>query len=158
VSVGIPGFSHGDDVKMNADYCRGKWVAFVEYRVKWEYQRAYASWILVTVNILWYLVIEGRTGKSPIGLMASGAIDYHDVMISHQWWRLISADFVHVNLAQISVNMVSLAFVSTIEIMTGSWSYVIVYIVSGIAGNLAQVFLYPHYTVSAGASGAIMGL
>ncbi|QQE77088.1 rhomboid family intramembrane serine protease [Alicyclobacillus sp. SO9] len=130
----------------------------MEYRVKWVHGRSYASWILITMNVLWYLVVEGKTGRSPLGLIAAGAVDYHDVVIGHEWWRLISADFVHLNLTHIGFNMVALAFVAGIEVVAQSWTFITVYVLSGIIGNLAQVLLYPHNTVSAGASGAIMGL
>jgi membrane associated rhomboid family serine protease len=75
-----------------------------------------------------------------------------------EWWRLITALFVHFGLIHLLFNMFALAaFGPLAERLLGIASFVFVYFVSGIAGNLASITLKPSID-TAGASGAIFGI
>lgn len=80
----------------------------------------------------------------------------------HQWWRLISACFVHFGWDHISMNMISLYFVGSVaEPYLGRIRYILLYMISGITGNLLTLIIEMQtgdYSLSAGASGAICGL
>ena len=75
-----------------------------------------------------------------------------------EWWRLISALFVHFGILHLLFNMWALAaFGALSERLLGTISFVFVYFVSGIAANLASITVRPSID-TAGASGAIFGI
>lgn len=74
-----------------------------------------------------------------------------------EWWRFVSAMFLHAGLIHFLLNNVAIYYVGRIiETLIGSLSFLSVYIFSGVVGNVASTFL--HFSVGAGASGAIFGL
>jgi rhomboid protease GluP len=73
------------------------------------------------------------------------------------WWRLLTAMFLHVGLLHVAFNMWALvSFGPMVERLYGSVSYLVIYLVAGLAGNLASVSWDPDVN-SVGASGAIFG-
>lgn len=113
---------------------------------------AYATWAIVIVNVFWFLVVEQLRGRSELGLIRSGAL----TPTAH-WYQYISAMFVHISVLHIGLNMFSLVSLYVVEFLLGSAAFLILYLASGVAGNL--VFnLVSLGSVSAGASGAIFGV
>jgi membrane associated rhomboid family serine protease len=75
-----------------------------------------------------------------------------------EWWRLITALFVHFGIIHLLFNMWALAaFGALSERLLGITSFVFIYFVSGIAANLFSITLRPSID-TAGASGAIFGI
>lgn len=78
--------------------------------------------------------------------------------LSGQWWRLVTYMFVHGGILHIAFNMWCLWDLGALcESLYGRWTYIALYLISGIAGGLASVAWHP-YGLSVGASGAIFGL
>lgn len=74
-----------------------------------------------------------------------------------EWWRLVTPIFLHGGLLHIVFNtMVLLQLGPLVEEEYGTERFVLVYLVTGITGNLASQFLGRRPTV--GASSAILGL
>jgi rhomboid protease GluP len=98
-------------------------------------------------SILW-----GMSGES---LYRLGASDPFAVRIQHEWFRLVTAMFLHGGLLHIGFNMMVLLDIGPIvEELYGSARYLFVYVVTGVAGFALSVFHNP----AVGASGALMGL
>jgi membrane associated rhomboid family serine protease len=76
-----------------------------------------------------------------------------------QWWRLLTAAFLHIGPVHLVVNMLALLlFGSELERQLGRWRFLGVYLVSALGGATAiQLFGFPGGYV-AGASTAIYGL
>lgn len=75
-----------------------------------------------------------------------------------EWWRLITALFVHFGMIHLLFNMWALvAFGALSERLLGITNFVFIYFVAGIAANLASISLRPSID-TAGASGAIFGI
>ena len=75
-----------------------------------------------------------------------------------EYYRLITAAFVHANLAHLLFNMYALWIIGMqLESFIGKTRFLIVYLFSAIAGSLLSVIVTPN-AVSVGASGAIFGL
>jgi membrane associated rhomboid family serine protease len=75
-----------------------------------------------------------------------------------EWWRLVTALFVHFGLIHLLFNMWALAaFGALSERLLGITSFVFINFVSGIAANLSSITLRPSIDTS-GASGAIFGI
>lgn len=73
-------------------------------------------------------------------------------------WQFVTYQFLHANLLHLLVNMVGLWFAGNIlEHVMGVRRFVLLYLASGIAGGLMQLFLSPGPTLI-GASGAVCGL
>lgn len=75
-----------------------------------------------------------------------------------QWWRLLSAMFLHMNIVHLALNMfVAYQVGKTVERLYGSLDFVALYLFSGVAGFFISLLIHPELTV-VGASGAIFGL
>jgi membrane associated rhomboid family serine protease len=78
--------------------------------------------------------------------------------LSGEWWRLLTCVFVHGYLLHIAFNMWCLWNLGELsESLYGRWTYIAVYLISGLGASLASVTWNP-YRPSVGASGAIFGL
>jgi rhomboid protease GluP len=74
-----------------------------------------------------------------------------------QYWRLISPMFLHLNLIHLAVNSYSLLLLGGfLERLYGRRRFLIIYVMSGIAGNVASYLMSPG--VSVGASTSLFGL
>lgn len=121
-----------------------------------------ATIVLVGINILIF-ALEGFAGGSQSTAVALqfGALSA-DLVLSGEWWRLFTSMFIHFGSSHLVSNMVTLfLFGNAVERLLGWWKMLIIYLASGLAGNvlwLALEMRSQSYTVSAGASGAIFGL
>lgn len=74
------------------------------------------------------------------------------------YWQLFTAMFVHVNIVHLAGNMLFLfIFGLRAEGMFSIEEYLLIYLLSGFAGNLLTLLFGP-YMISAGASGALFGM
>jgi len=120
--------------------------------------------VLILINVLVYVVMAALSKSLvsfdvPTLLLAGASAPGARVVLSH--WRWITAAFIHVNLLHIFMNMWVLGQIGAIsEKALGRGLFAATYIVTGTLGNLLSTALGSavHPTVSAGASGAIMGL
>ena len=75
-----------------------------------------------------------------------------------EWWRPVTALFLHANLLHLAMNGVALwMFGTAIERTYGRWRFLTIFFVAGAAANAASS-LTARYDVSVGASGGIFGL
>jgi len=83
----------------------------------------------------------------------------HLVGVAHgEWWRLVTAAFLHYGPFHLGINMYSLFFAGTLlEHVVGRWRFALLYLGSGIAGSAGAIWLSPN-NVTVGASGAIFGI
>jgi rhomboid protease GluP len=106
---------------------------------------------------------------TPNQLLAWGADDAGKVLAGGQWFRILTAMFVHVGILHLATNMWCLWNLGLLaEPLMGSSGVLAVYLLSGAAGNLLSTsynWLWPTYDagvlafpVGAGASGAVFGI
>ncbi len=81
------------------------------------------------------------------------------VGVAHgDWWRLLSSAFLHYGPFHLIMNMLALYwFGSLLEQRIGSGRYLLLYVVSGLAGSAGALIASPT-TPTVGASGAIFGI
>jgi rhomboid protease GluP len=143
-----------------------------EYSV-WDPRSAPGTYLLLAVNIAVYLwmVTHGVNPKLPSehDLLHYGA-NQTWLVLHGQWYRLLTAIFVHVGLLHLATNMWCLWNLGILgEPLIGPYGMVAVYMLTGIAGNLlsmaSNVALSIHYSdpgylhiPGAGASGAVFGI
>jgi rhomboid protease GluP len=84
--------------------------------------------------------------------------DYGPLTTHGEWWRLLTAMFLHFGVYHLAINMAVLASVGPLaERLFGRAGFIVLYMFAGIGGNIASLTLNP-LTTSAGASGAIFGI
>jgi rhomboid protease GluP len=143
-----------------------------EYHV-WDPRAAPGTYFLMAVNIGVYLwmITHGASWNNPsdYALLHYGANQPWSVL-HDEWYRLLTATFVHVGLWHIAANMWCLWNLGILgEPLIGPWGMIAVYILTGISGNLLSMawnvshFSLFHQTVylfqiGAGASGAVFGI
>lgn len=87
-----------------------------------------------------------------------GAIQVQDVL-GGEYWRLLSAAFLHFGFFHLLFNMWALWDIGSItERLFGSVSYALIYLAGAAMGGVGSVLINADHVVSAGASGAIFGL
>ena len=92
-----------------------------------------------------------------IALVACGAKDRQLILEAGQWWRLVSAGFLHAGTLHLVANMVALVSIGRlVERLWGTPRFLLIYLVALIGGNAASLVATPRPSV--GASGAILGL
>ncbi|HYL09477.1 MAG TPA: rhomboid family intramembrane serine protease [Candidatus Acidoferrales bacterium] len=122
--------------------------------------------LIFVVNILLFGVSLLATMRVSEGLNLFGGINGHvlsrmgasriDLILQGQWWRLLTAVFLHGSLLHIAMNSWVLMDIGPqVEHIYGSARYLFLYIVTGIAGFVLSAFT-GHFSI--GASGALMGL
>jgi len=100
------------------------------------------------MNILWRL-----DGISSFRL---GACYGESVFLDHQWWRLITAMFLHGGLIHIGFNMMTLMqFGPAVEELYGAPRFLFLYTITGAVGFFFSA-LRGHFSL--GASGALLGI
>lgn len=91
-------------------------------------------------------------------LYAVGQKDTEAIVRGLQWWRLITAGFLHGGLLHIAVNVYSLYGLGPqVDAVFGGYRYLVIWFVSTVAGFAASAWWLP-YTPSVGASAGISGL
>ena len=119
-----------------------------------------ATVALVVINVAVYLVtvFQGNGISAPGGrLFAEGAL-YGPAVSDGDWYRLLTAMFLHASVLHIAFNMFALYWLGTVvEEAIGTARFLLIYFVSGLAGSAGALLLDPdRFTV--GASGAIWGI
>ena len=114
---------------------------------------------IMLINVVVFVLMELQGGSMNISTLINfGAVTRHHTINLGQYWRLITPVFLHIGLTHLVFNSVSLiVFGSRAERYFGHARFLTIYILAGIAGNIAQIITSP-LAVGAGASGAIFGL
>jgi len=117
---------------------------------------------LIVINVLVWLMIGLRGGGwldvAPAQLLAYGGNTASSVQAG-EWWRLLSATFLHGGLLHLALNMVGLWFAgSLLERIFGSRQFLLIYLASGLAGSVASLHFAAQTHVAVGASGAVFGV
>ena len=146
-------------------------------------ERPYKFTIFLLVTNLFVFMLMWQTSGMRFGIL--GAFDapvlvaygakLNSLVNAGQWWRLIAPMFVHVSLLHLLVNMYSLWIIGPyVEKLYGASKFVVIWVLTGIAGLVASYltvvgpavplgglgrFIFKiHDDASAGASGALFGL
>lgn len=117
------------------------------------------TYLLILINVIVFAItyIYG-SGIEPNVLVKFGGL-ISTSNYSFNLSRIFTSMFLHVSIVHLILNMYSLYVLgSQLESFYGKFKFLIIYLVSGIAGNLLTLPLLQSNVVSVGASGAIFGL
>jgi membrane associated rhomboid family serine protease len=116
--------------------------------------------VLIALNVAVYLVtaVQGHGLNNPGGSLFDKWALFGPAVANGDWWRLITAAFLHANIIHIAFNMLALWwFGAPVENYLGRLRFVGLYLVSGLAGSAGALVANPT-AVTVGASGAIFGI
>jgi membrane associated rhomboid family serine protease len=131
-------------------------------RAAFEGTGAKVTKALIGINVAVY-VAELATGGGVNGtgstIYVKGVL-FGPLLEQGEWWRLVTAAFLHYGPVHLLLNMVALYwFGSLLEERIGSGRYLLLYLASGIAGSAgALLWSNGFLTPTVGASGAIFGI
>jgi len=115
---------------------------------------------LIAANVAVYLitVAQGSGINTPGGSLFAKWFLAGPLVANGDWWRLITAAFLHANILHIAFNMLALWWFGTpVEAFLGRARFLLLYLVSGLAGSAGALIASPN-AVTVGASGAIFGV
>ncbi|MCQ2570265.1 MAG: rhomboid family intramembrane serine protease [Limosilactobacillus sp.] len=118
--------------------------------------------VTITLVGLMLIIYAGITltggSQNPYVLIHWGA-NYPPLLgQAQQWWRLLTAGFLHIGLTHLILNCLMLYYLGQqVEIILGKWRFLSIFLISVIWGNLLSACISPH-TIAAGASTGIFGL
>jgi membrane associated rhomboid family serine protease len=135
------------------------------------------TYILIAINLVVYILTALSVGGNfynPSAVLAAGTpvtptalgvfyyygIQYGPLMQNNplEWYRVVTAMFLHTSIAHIGLNMLSLYFVGVAtEQLFGRWRFLLIYFVGGVIGGVTQFVLVPN-ALALGASGAIFAI
>jgi len=121
--------------------------------------RPYVTYVLIGICVAVYLLQFATYNLLQVDIPAAIGVKDNTLIMAGQFWRLITPIFLHsvTNPLHIVFNMYALfAIGPTLERFYGRWRYLILFMVSGFAGNVMS-FMFTQ-SPSLGASTAIFGL
>jgi membrane associated rhomboid family serine protease len=123
--------------------------------------QAPATFVLIAINVVAYL-IEITAGSGGLnGAGGSVVLDYAlfgPAVAEGEWYRLVTAGFLHASLFHIGFNMLLLFFLGRLlEPALGTPRFLAIYFASLLAGSFGALLLDPN-ALTLGASGAVFGL
>ena len=108
----------------------------------------------VAVYALEALLLGGERGLDLSAWALSG-----QALSEGRWWTLLTHIFLHANLLHLSVNVLALWFIGPeVEHLLGRVKYLLLYLLSGVAGGLLQTAFASSSSELIGASGAVSGV
>lgn len=122
----------------------------------------YITASLAAVNVIVYIILEIMGDTENVLFIAAHGGMYPDfILYKHQWWRIITAAFIHFGAVHLLNNMVIFCLVGArLERAAGHIRMLLIYLLSGAGGGMFSYFMMLRtgdYAVSAGASGAVFG-
>lgn len=118
---------------------------------------------IIVINVAVFLILSIFGDTEDAGFMMEHGAMYKPLVIGgRQYYRLFTCLFLHFGISHLANNMILLGALGwNLELEIGKIRFIIIYFISGLAGNLVSLYrnvpIQEQY-VSAGASGAIFGL
>lgn len=116
-----------------------------------------ASLVIIIICVLVFLVQNGIQAATGYDLLSIYGAKINDLILAGQLWRFITPVFLHGSILHLSFNMYALyAIGPSMERRYGVSSFLLLFIISGIFGNIFSFLFSPN--ASLGSSTAIFGL
>lgn len=159
--------------KQRADFL-GQKSSLEDFVVSWQKQQKWENHIqwrrmlqpvtisIMALNVLIFLALSviGDT-EDPVFMAGHGAMSWESVMQRGQYYRLLTAMFLHFGADHLLQNMLILMLTGCrMERAVGRIRYLLIYLGAGLAASVTSVLftLQGHEGIAAGASGAIFGI
>lgn len=126
-------------------------------------KKAVITTALIGINAAVFVILMflGKTEDTQF-ILEHGAMYEPYVIQGHEYYRLVTSMFLHFGIEHLMNNLIMLGALGwNLEIEIGRIKFFLIYLLSGIGGNLCSMLinqLEGTAVVSAGASGAVFGL
>jgi rhomboid protease GluP len=124
-------------------------------------RRAPVTFALIAVDFAVFAWAESGGSTTDTGtLLRFGAVEPIHVWAG-EYWRVATCMFLHIGLVHILMNSyMAIGWATSLERTIGKWRFLVIYLLSGVAGGCASVVSGSLFDprVSAGASGALFGV
>lgn len=113
---------------------------------------------IIALNVVAQLLVMSQGGPNRSGLFQWGAMWGYGVA-QGDYWRLLTAAFLHGGLLHIAFNMYALyLFGPYLEHQLGRWRFIASYVTLAVGSSVVVYLLTDPTTATIGASGAVFGL
>ena len=115
--------------------------------------------ILIVLFVV-FIIETMMGGSTNINILVRlGAMNNQLVTVGHQWWRLFTAQFLHIGVMHLVSNAVIIYYMGQyMEPIMGHTRFLVTYLLAGMGGNLMSLAFSSDRGLSAGASTALFGL
>lgn len=125
--------------------------------------RTWALYAMVAANVLvWAMNLAAGLDfqhPSSMQLYPWGANSASGVVVDGEWWRLLTAAFLHGGVMHIAFNMLGLWDAGKqLCRLLGNWQFTLIYLAAALCGSAASLHFTGQTTTSVGASGAVFGV
>ena len=125
-------------------------------------RQPWVSYALVLVNVaVWLLTIASGAAlmQAPADTMLVWGGNAASEVQRGDWWRLLTAVFLHSGLMHLAMNMAALLCTGpTVERVYGSRRFLLLYLGAGLAGSALSMHFSAQHATAVGASGAVFGV
>ena len=123
-------------------------------------KKPFITYALLGITTLVFLGMEFTGGSENLNVLINWGAMYRSAIVNqHEYWRFFTPMFLHIGWMHFLVNMVTLYYVgSQVEAIYGHGRYLMIYLLSGIMGNILSFAFGSASSISAGASTSLFGL
>jgi rhomboid protease GluP len=115
------------------------------------------TYVFLAIQVIIFLLMEAAGGSTTTSVLIRFGAKVNSLILEGEWWRLFTPIFVHIGLLHLVMNSIALYFLGVfVERIFGNIRFIFIYLFAGVCGTIASLLFSPD--ISAGASGAIMGL
>jgi rhomboid protease GluP len=115
--------------------------------------------LLLVANLIMLVIVMFSGGFSTNSLIEQGALYYPLAVEGREYYRIITAMFLHGGLLHFALNMMVLYYLGGhLERLVGPFRYTTLYFASGILSSISVLLFSDPRTVTIGASGALFGI
>lgn len=134
-----------------------------EFEEELQRTTTWALYVVMALNVgVWLAnVFTGMSPTRPTSpeLFRWGANSAWAVTQEHEYWRLLTATFLHGGIVHLAMNMLGLWGAGRLlNRLYGNGQFLLVYLASALAGSAASLHFGAQTAVSVGASGAVFGV
>jgi rhomboid protease GluP len=113
------------------------------------------TYVFLAINAIVYVAVT-LTGGNQSSIVSFGANDAA-LVAQGEFWRLLTANFVHISIVHFLFNMYALYAIGTqVEALFGRSRFITIYLISGVSGAIFSYILT--HGLSIGASTSLFGL
>lgn len=120
------------------------------------------TYTMIGLNLLIWLAtlsMGGGFAKTSADLLLAWGGNAASEVQRGEWWRLVSATFLHSGFMHVTMNMMGLVAAGiTVERIYGHRLFALIYLGSGLCGSALSLHFSAQSSVSVGASGAVFGV
>ncbi|MEF9403171.1 rhomboid family intramembrane serine protease (plasmid) [Ralstonia solanacearum] len=120
------------------------------------------TYALIVLNVLAWLVtlmLGGNPLQTPISVLFNLGGNAAFEVQHGEWWRLLSATFLHAGVLHLAINMAGLyATGIAVERIYGPAAYLLIYLGAGLLGSALSLSFAAQHAIGVGASGAVFGV